>query len=204
MIANIALLSGHIGSPRDGILQVKSKNNSQGLIDLGIRSGAEAMDGVKALLIFGEDVKADLSGLEFLMVSDTHVTDTVAQADVVLPGTGFANTDGTYTNTERRLVPVERVIVEDVVFSNWEIASEIAHVYEVEFGWEDEFDISEEMDDRLAKYAYAEMGEVLDDVLAPTADAKFVVVGDAPLVDPMPCTDNLMNMINERLPKPVK
>ncbi len=204
MIANIALLSGHIGGPRDGILQVKPKNNSQGLIDLGIRNGAEALEGVKALLIFGEDVKSDLSDIEFLMVSDTHVTDTVAQADVVLPGTGFANTDGTYTNTERRLVPVERVIVEDVAFANWEIASEIAHVYEVDFGWEDEFDISEEMDDVFVKYAYAEIGEVLDDVMSPTEDAKFVVVGDAPLIDPLPCTDNLMNMINERLPKPVK
>ena len=29
MIGNIALLSGHIGSPRDGILQIKEKNNSQ-------------------------------------------------------------------------------------------------------------------------------------------------------------------------------
>ena len=204
MIANIAMLSGHIGAPRDGILQVKPKNNSQGLIDLGIRRGAEALEGVKALLIFGEDVKADLSDIEFLMVSDTHVTDTVAQADVVLPGTGFANTDGTYTNTERRMVPVERVIVEDVAFANWEIAAEIAHVYEVDFGWEDEFDISEEMDDVFVKYAYAEVGEILDGVLAPTEDAKFVVVGDAEFVDLLPCTDNLMNMINERLPKPVK
>lgn len=204
MIANIAMLSGHIGSPRDGILQVKPKNNSQGIIDLGIRNGAEAMEGVKALLIFGEDPGIDLSGLDFLMVSDTHVTDAVADADVVLPGTGFANTDGTYTNTERRLMCVERAIVEEVAFSNWEIAAEIAHVYEVDFGWEDEFDISEEMDDAIAKYAYAEVGEVLGGAMAPTEDTKFVVVGDAELVDPMPCTDNLMNMINERLPKPVQ
>lgn len=204
MIANIALLSGHIGSPRDGILQVKPKNNSQGLIDLGIRNGAEAMDGVKALLIFGEEPGVDLPELEFLMVSDTHVTKTAAKADVVLPGTGFANTDGTYTNTERRLMPVERAIVEEVDFVNWEIATEIAHVYEVDFGWEDEFDISEEMDDTIAKYAYAEIGEVLDGVLAPSEDATFVVVGDAELIDPLSCTDSLMNVISERLPKAVQ
>lgn len=204
LIADIAMLSGHIGSPRDGILQVKPKNNSQGLIDLGIRSGAEAMEGVKALLIFGEEPDVDLSGLEFLMVSDTHVTETAAKADVVLPGTGFANTDGTYTNTERRLMSVERAIVEEVDFVNWEIAEEIAHVYEVDFGWEDEFDISEEMDDTIAKYAYAAVGEVLDGVLAPTADAKFVVVGEAEMIDPKPCTDSLMNVISERLPKAVQ
>ncbi len=42
--------SGHIGTPRDGILQVKAKNNSQGLVDLGIHAGAEALEGVKALV----------------------------------------------------------------------------------------------------------------------------------------------------------
>lgn len=75
MLADIAVVSGHLGSPRDGILQVKAKNNSQGLIDLGIRAGAEALEGVKALLIFGEDTKADLSGLEFLMVSKRYSYD---------------------------------------------------------------------------------------------------------------------------------
>ena len=56
-------------APRDGILQLKAKNNSQGLIDLGVTAGAEAMDGVKALLVFGEDVPADaLKELVFLMV----------------------------------------------------------------------------------------------------------------------------------------
>ena len=182
MLANLALLSGHIGSPRDGIVQVKAKNNSQGLIDLGIRAGAEAMDGVKALLIFGEEPKADLSGVEFLMVSDTHMTEVAAKADVVLPATGFANT-------------------EEVDFNNWEIAVEIAHVYEVDFGWEDECDISEEMEDMLPKYKYAEVGEVLGGAMAPTEDAAFAVVGDAKFVDPLPCTDSLMNVIAERIPK---
>ena len=152
MIANIAMLSGHIGAPRDGIVQVKSKNNSQGLIDLGVRAGAEALDGVKALLIFGEEPQADLSGLEFLMVSDTHMTETAAKADVVIPATGFASTEGTYTNTiERRLQPVDKAIFADVDFSNWEIAAEIAHVYEVDFDWDDEYDISDEMDDLAAQ-----------------------------------------------------
>ena len=49
LLADIALVSGHIGTPRDGILQVKAKNNSQGLVDLGITAGAEELEGVKAL-----------------------------------------------------------------------------------------------------------------------------------------------------------
>jgi formate dehydrogenase major subunit len=202
LIADIAVVSGHIGTPRDGILIVKAKNNSQGLIDLGIRAGAEAMAGVKALLVFGEDVKADLSGLEFLMVSDTHMTETAKKADVIIPGTSFASTDGTYTNTERRLQPVRSAVNDEVSFSNWEIAAELAHVFEVEMPYDDTYDISVEMDDQLFKYKYAEVGEVLGGVLAPEK-ASLKVVGDAAFVDLMESTDNLMNVISQRLPKPV-
>ncbi len=203
LLADIALLSGHIGKPRDGILEVKAKNNSQGLSDLGIHAGAEALEGVKGLVIFGEDPKdADLSGLEFLMVSDIYMTETAKKADVFIPGTGFASTDGTFTNTERRLLPVEAVIDEDVVFSNWEIAAELAHVFEEEFGFEEESDISMEMDDVLPLYKYAEIGEVLGGVLTPVAP-KFVPAADAKLVDELPCTDALMNMMSERIPAAV-
>jgi len=204
LIADIALLSGHIGSPRDGILQVKSKNNSQGIIDIGITGGAEGMDGVKALLSFGEDVPAyALKDLEFLMVSDTHMTSSAKKADVVIPGTASVSTDGTYTNTERRLMPVMAAIDEGIALSNWEVASEIASVYEVDFGFEDATDISFEMDDTVPTYKYAEIGEITGGVLSPK-DPEFVVVADAKFTDPLKCTDNLMNMITERLPEPAK
>lgn len=205
LAAEIALLSGHIGTPRDGILAVRPKNNSQGLADMGIRAGAEALEGVKGLIVFGEDPAAagcDLSGLEFLMVSDIYMTETAKKADVFIPGTGFASTDGTYTNTERRLLPVEAAIYEDVDFSNWEIAAELAHVFEEEFGFEDESDISWEMDDVLPLYKYAELGEVLGGVMRP-AHAKFIPAADAKLVDVLPCTDALMNMMEERIPEAV-
>ncbi|QAT43031.1 FAD-dependent oxidoreductase [Aminipila luticellarii] len=202
LIADLALLSGHIGTPRDGILQIKAKNNSQGLVDLGIKAGAEALEGVKALLIFGEDPKADLSGIEFLMVSDIYMTPTAAKADVIIPGTGFTSVDGTFTNTERRMMPVAATAFEGVELTNWEIAAEIAHIYEVEFGFDDTVDISTEMEDVLPKYKYAEVGEVFGGVLEPV-DPKFVVVQDAAFADLLPCTDDLMNIISERLPKPI-
>jgi formate dehydrogenase major subunit len=200
LLADIAVVSGHIGAPRNGILQVKAKNNSQGLVDLGITDGAEAMDGVRALLSFGEDPSFDLSGLDFLMVCDTHLTKTAEKADVVIPGTGFASVDGTFTNTERRLQPVFRAMEEDVELSNWEVASEIARVYEVEFPWEDTEDISCEMNELLPGYRYAEPGEVYGGVLAPEK-AALVTVAAGALSDRLPITDNLMNMIDERLPK---
>lgn len=202
LMGDIAAVSGHIGKPRDGILAVRPKNNSQGLTDMGVRAGAEAMEGVKGLMIFGEDPKwADLSGLEFLMVSDIYMTETGKKADVFIPGTGFASTCGTYTNTERRLLPVDQAIFEDVEFSNWEIAAELAEVFEEDFGFEDEMDISAEMDDVLPLYKYAEIGEVLGEVLTP-ARVKLVPVKEGKLVDELPCTDALMNMTAERIPAP--
>ena len=42
-------------------------------------------------------------GLEFLAVQDLFLTETARFADVVLPGTSFAEKDGTFVNTERRI-----------------------------------------------------------------------------------------------------
>ena len=84
LIADIAMASGHIGSPRDGILQVKAKNNSQGLVDMGIKAGAESLEGLKALVVFGEEADIDTDSLEFLAVCDTHMTALAAKADVVI------------------------------------------------------------------------------------------------------------------------
>ncbi|MDR1245830.1 MAG: molybdopterin-dependent oxidoreductase, partial [Clostridiales Family XIII bacterium] len=201
LLADIAVVSGHIGAPRNGILQVKAKNNSQGLVDLGITDGAEAMNGVKALLLFGEDPGAGVEGLDFLMVCDTHLTNTAKKADIVIPGTGFASADGTFTNTERRLQNVRCAAEEEVELSNWEVASEIARVYEVEFPWDDTADISREMDALMPGYRIAEPGKVTGGVLAPDKSA-LVVVSEGALSDKLRLTDHLMNMIDERLPKP--
>ena len=204
LIGDLALLSGHIGKPRDGILLVKAKNNSQGLIDMGISSGAEALKDVKGLIIFGEDpVWADLSGLEFLMVSDVFMTKTGEKADVFIPATGSASAFGTYTNTERRLMPVEPAIAEEVDLLNWEIAAELAYIFEEDFLFENEVDISADMDDTLPLYKYSEIGEILGGTLTP-AITKFVDVKRGKLVDELPCTDALMNINSSRIPKPAE
>lgn len=202
LIADIAMLSGHIGTPRDGILQVKAKNNSQGLIDMGITAGKEALEGVKALVVFGENADIDTEALEFLAVCDTHMTELGAKADVVIPGTGFASVDGTFTNTERRMQLVEAAIDEDILFSNWEVAAEIAHVFEADFEWDGTDDISDEMSDAVDAYKYAQLNEVLGGVLKPADGAALVAVADGPVVEELPCTDSLMQIIMQRLPKP--
>ena len=75
---------------------------------------------IKALYIVGENpvvsdpdsdhlVKA-FQKLDFLVVQDIFLTETVRLADVVLPATTFAEKDGTFSNTERRVARVRQVI----------------------------------------------------------------------------------------------
>jgi formate dehydrogenase major subunit len=81
----------------------------------------ESGDGsIKALYIMGENpmvsdpdlnhVRKALEGLEFLAVQDIFLTETAEHADVVLPAASFAEKDGTFTNTERRIQRVRQAI----------------------------------------------------------------------------------------------
>jgi len=80
-----------------------------------------AKDGIiKGLYIFGEDpaftdpdithTTKCLESLEFLVVQELFMTDTAKLADVVLPGTSYAEKDGTFTNTERRIQRVRTAV----------------------------------------------------------------------------------------------
>ncbi len=75
---------------------------------------------IKFLYIMGENpmlsdpdqkhVRAGLEALDFLVVQDIFLTETAELADVVLPAASFAEKDGTFTNTERRVQRVRRAI----------------------------------------------------------------------------------------------
>jgi len=57
-----------------------------------------------------QHVQKALESLEFLVVQDIFLTETAELADVVLPGTSFAEKDGTFTNTERRIQRIRKAI----------------------------------------------------------------------------------------------
>ncbi len=80
-----------------------------------------ALDGkIKAIYLMGENpvlsdpdanhVEAALNKLEFFVVQDIFLTETARLADVVLPSTSFAEKDGTFTNTERRVQRVRQAV----------------------------------------------------------------------------------------------
>jgi predicted molibdopterin-dependent oxidoreductase YjgC len=75
---------------------------------------------IKALYIIGENplvsdpdlnhVKECVEKLDFLVVQDIFLNETGRMADVVLPATAFAEKDGTFTNTERKVQRVRKAL----------------------------------------------------------------------------------------------
>jgi len=97
-----------------------------------------AYDGsVKGMYLMGENpmlsdpdtqhVEESLKKLDFFVVQDIFLTETAALADVVLPATSWAEKDGTFTNTERRVQYIRKAIepIADVR-PDWEIICDIA------------------------------------------------------------------------------
>ena len=58
------------------------------------------------------DWAASLDGLDLLVVTDLLPTETAEKADVVLPAQGWAESDGTYTNLERRVQRAPKAVAD--------------------------------------------------------------------------------------------
>ncbi len=175
-LANLALLTGHIGRMSAGVNPLRGQNNVQGSCDMGalpdylpgyqkitdelLREKFEKAWGVKitaepgftttdtiemarqgkvkAMYVVGEDlvlsephnarVKEALKKLDFLVVQDIFMCETAKYADVILPAASFAEKDGTFTNTERRVQRVRQAI-EPIGQSrpDWQIIIEISN-----------------------------------------------------------------------------
>lgn len=80
-----------------------------------------ALEGdLKAMWVIGEDIliseanrnktKEALKNLDFLVVSDIFLSETAKKADVIFPACSFAEKEGTFTNTERRVQKSNKAI----------------------------------------------------------------------------------------------
>ncbi len=97
-----------------------------------------AVDGTfKGLYVQGEDilqsdpdtkhVSAGLAAMELVVVQDLFLVETANYAHVFLPGATFLEKDGTFTNAERRIQRVRKVMSPKSGYGDWEITQLIAN-----------------------------------------------------------------------------
>ncbi len=157
-LANLVLMTGHLGVRSAGMNPLRGQNNVQGANDAGAtpvfypgyqrvsdpeaRSKFETAWGVglpphdgmnlnvmmkemvrgaiKGLFVMGEDlvlsepnasrVEEGLNGCDFIVLQDIFLNETARFADVVLPATCFAEKDGVFTNSDRRVQLVRKAV----------------------------------------------------------------------------------------------
>ncbi len=126
--------------------------------------------GVRALYIMGENpmmsdpnlnvTRKHIEQLEFLVTQDLFINETGAFADVFLPATPFAEKDGTFTNTDRR---VQRVRAAQPprgkARPDWQILCDLAARLESRLGRP----TSAKWDYRAPAEVFAEMAKVVPD-----------------------------------------
>ena len=111
---------------------------------------------VKGLFVVGENpmmsdpdtnhVEKALKSAELLVVQDIFLTPTAELAHVVLPGTSFAEKEGTFTNTERRVLRVRQAI-EPVGDSrpDWQVIQDVSNRFGYPMDYESPADIMKEI-----------------------------------------------------------
>jgi len=161
--------------PNAKIVPAKSKNNSQGIVDMGclnglkpgyvaadkgldLREGVES-DKIKALLIFGENIAVRseyydllniLNDLELVFVTDPFFSETAELSNVYIPVATFAEKDGSFTNFEGRVQSLNKA-VDKGVFTDRKIIVDLMSRFDVKVN-DDLFSIRKMIEDENPIY----------------------------------------------------
>ncbi len=174
-LANLVLMTGHLGHPSCGMNPLRGQNNVQGANDAGatpiyypgyqrvddpqVHAKYEASWGValsdkpgynlnemmkiagkelKGFFVMGEDIvlsepnvaklEEGLNNIDFLVMQDIYLNETARFADVILPAACFAEKEGVFTNSERRVQRVRKGIEPPgEARADWEILQDLAN-----------------------------------------------------------------------------
>jgi len=74
-----------------------------------------------------QHVASALSVMECIVVQDLFLNETAKYAHVFLPGSSFLEKDGTFTNAERRISRVRKVMPAKAGYSDWEVTQLLAN-----------------------------------------------------------------------------
>ncbi len=173
-LANLVLMTGHLGVRSAGMNPLRGQNNVQGANDAGASPvfypgyqrviDPEARvkfeeawgvplspdnglnlnemmktlgEGIKAVYVMGEDivlsepnaakVEEGMNKLDFVIVQDIFFNETCRFADVVFPAACFAEKDGVFTNSDRRVQRVRKAVSPPgQARADWEIVCDLA------------------------------------------------------------------------------
>ncbi len=126
---------------------------------------------LKALFVVGENllrawpntpaVEEALSRLEFLVVQDLFAHETAQKADVVLPAAAFAEKDGTFTSTDRRVQRVRKAVEPPGhARADWVILLDLLEAFDVKEKAKKPEDVFEEMTALMPIYQGLDWDEI--------------------------------------------
>ena len=115
-----------------------------------------AIDGTfKALYVQGEDimqsdpntqhVAAGLEAMELVIMHDLFLNETANYAHVFLPGSTFLEKNGTFTNAERRVQPVRKVMEPAPGYEDWEVTQLLANALGLDWNYTHPSEILDEI-----------------------------------------------------------
>ncbi len=200
-LANLVLMTGHLGKESAGMNPLRGQNNVQGANDAGATPvffpGYQSWDDeevvakyeqswgaplsrrpglnlnemmkkagsvVKGMYVMGEDIllsepnvlalEERMNGVEFLVLQDAFINETARFADVVFPAAVFAEKEGTFTNSERRVQRVRKAVEPPAeARADWEIVCEMARRCGVDWQLNDPSQIYDEFVRDAPKFA---------------------------------------------------
>ena len=200
-LANLVLMTGHLGVRSAGMNPLRGQNNVQGANDAGASPiyypGYQRVDDpaaqarfeqawgvplspepgmnlnvmikklgaeIRGLYVMGEDivlsepnagrVEEGMNGLDFVVVQDIFPNETMRFADVVLPAACFAEKDGVFTNSDRRVQRVRKAVEPPgQARPDWEILVELSRRCGYEMDYADPGEIYAEMAGLCDKFA---------------------------------------------------
>ena len=183
-LANLVLMTGHLGKASTGMNPLRGQNNVQGANDAGAtpvffpgyqsvgdpevqaryekswgvplsdqpgmnlnQMIKEAGKSIKGMFVMGEDIvisepnvallEVGLNNIDFLVVLDLFFNETTRYADVILPAACFAEKEGVFTNSERRVQRVRKSVEPPgQARADWEVMIDIANACGADWHYE--------------------------------------------------------------------